>query len=180
MRAAYDIFRKKNDQSTKFHKMFYKHINCGCSFLNIYQDFVQNFVSTVLNDSKLIYQKTPTFRVHLCGNKAVGEFHKDSDYNHPINEINFFIPMTKAYNTNTIWIETKPGSEEYEPIDLEYGEAFMFNGGIYKHGNKINKTSRTRVGFDFRVINSKEYRPNTKSSLNFKRKFIIGEYYEQL
>ena len=35
------------------------------------------------------YQVIPTFRIGLPGNKFVGEYHKDSKYNHQSYELNF-------------------------------------------------------------------------------------------
>ena len=70
--------------------------------------------------------------------------------------------------------------KDYFPINLRYGELFIFNGGIYNHGNKINITGKTRVGFDFRIILSKDYSASNSSSLNIKKRFIIGEYYDCL
>jgi hypothetical protein len=35
------------------------------------------------SDLNFLYQRIPTFRVQLPDNEAVGEFHRDSDYNPP-------------------------------------------------------------------------------------------------
>ena len=40
---------------------------------------------------KIVYQAKPTLRVQFPGNKAVGGWHRDRDYNHPIDEINFWV-----------------------------------------------------------------------------------------
>ena len=42
----------------------------------------------------------------------------------------------------------------------EYGQYCMFNGNKCTHGNKPNKTSLTRVSFDFRVIPISKYNPD--------------------
>ena len=179
-RKSYDVFERFNDQTTVYHETFYNSIHSGHKFIDMYEDFISDFVLDTLGLTEVVYQKIPTFRCHLCKNKAVGEFHKDSDYNHPKSEINFFVPVTDAIDTSTIWIETKPDKRDFRPINLKYGEIFIFNGGVYNHGNKLNETGKTRVGFDFRVIRPSEYTESDKTSLNVTRKFAIGGYYEKM
>lgn len=179
-RKRYKVFQRLNDQDTIYHKTFYNNIHNGHKFINVYENFISNFVLNALDLKEIIYQKIPTFRCHLCNNKAVGEFHKDSDYNHPKTEINFFVPVTDATDTSTIWIETEPDKRDFRPINLRYGQIFIFNGGIYNHGNMLNETEKTRVGFDFRVIKPSEYTESNKTSLNVTKKFAIGGYYEKM
>lgn len=176
-RKSYDVFKRMNDQETIFHETFYSKFHNNHKFVDVYENFISKFVIPNMKLETVIYQKVPTFRCHLEGNKAVGEFHKDSDYNHPKEEINFFVPLTEAKDTSTIWIESEPEKEDYRPINLKYGQVFIFNGGLYKHGNKVNETGKTRVGFDFRIIRPDEYTFSNKTSLNVVKKFIVGEYY---
>ncbi len=179
-RRVYEVFERKNDQKTIFHKTFYSSFHGNHEFVQTYESFIKTFVAPLLQDEHLIYQKVPTFRCHLVNNKAVGEFHKDSDYNHPKSELNFFVPVTDSKGSSTIWIESTPDKGDYAPVNLEYGELFTFYGGLYSHGNKINNTGKTRVGFDFRVILSKDYVASPETSLNVKKRFIVGEYYDRL
>ena len=178
--VQYDVFVRENDQSSVFHKKFYENCDIDSRFDDLYKDFIKNFVSSFLEDENLVYQHRPSLRVHLNHNKAVGEFHKDSDYNHPIEEVNFFVPMTVSSETSTIWVESEPNKRDFRPINLKYGEIFVFSGGVLNHGNLINQTEQTRVSFDYRVIKSKNYKENDFKSVNSSRKFIIGEYYDKL
>lgn len=178
--AEYDVFVRENDQSSVFHKKFYEKCDLNNEFDDLYENFIRNFISPVLSDKNLVYQKRPSFRVHLNGNKAVGEFHKDSDYNHPIEEINFFVPVTISNETSTIWVESKPNKRDFRPINLKYGQILLFSGGILNHGNLINQTGQTRVSFDYRVIKSENYKENSFESVNSSKKFVIGEYYDKL
>ena len=171
---------RENDQKTDYHKIFYKNCDLNNSFDELYKKFVKEYVSPMFEDDNIVYQKRPTFRIHLNNNKAVGEFHRDSDYNHPLEEINIFIPMTESRDANTIWVEKFIDSEDFEPINLKYGQAFVFNGGLLTHGNKVNTTNQTRVSFDFRVIRSNDYKNGFHSSINSNQKFEIGSYYERL
>ena len=51
----------------------------------------KNFQQQNIVGTKLIYQRKPTLRIHLPENKSVGGFHRDRDYNHPIEEINIWL-----------------------------------------------------------------------------------------
>lgn len=51
-----------------------------------YLKFIKDFIRPLFNNETLVYQKVPTFRVHLDNNVSVGEVHKDSDYGHAKNE----------------------------------------------------------------------------------------------
>ena len=83
------------------------------------------------------------------------------------------------YDTNTLYVETMPRLEEYEPILLKAGNCICFNGNKCKHFNKINKTGKTRVSFDFRVLPLKYYNKlYSVKSITTKQKFIKGGYYK--
>ena len=179
---------EENDQSLLIYEALYR-IDNGFDlnsnkefgvFLNTYKKFV-NYLSSVIFEERLIYQRRPTLRVHFPESKAVGVFHRDRDYNHPIEEINIWVPITSAFKTNSIWIESKYGKEDYRPINLKYGEAVIFDSGL-KHGNKINLENLTRLSFDFRVIpeskweNIKTIKP--KSSISQNLKLELNDYYD--
>lgn len=179
------IFEIGADSNTIFHNKFYERLNNGWNeFIDLYKFFVIDLVSKhdKLKFETIFFQKTPTFRVHLPNNVAVGKFHSDSEFNHPIGEVNYIIPITKMYGTNTIWCESHVDLSDYHPIPrLEFGDLFEFNGNQLKHGNLINKTNKTRISMDFRVISKKNYDNSKRNySLTTKKRFEIGEYYEKL
>jgi hypothetical protein len=176
-----NLLSEGNDQSTFYHRQFYFNLDNDedKKFKKLYDKFIIEFISPLFED-RFIYQTYPTFRIHYKKNIAVFEFHKDKDYNHNPKTINFFLPLTKCYDTNTIWIETEENKEDYSPIICEYGNLIMFDGANLKHGNKINETEQTRVSFDFRVLLEKDYIPNEKNSKSKNKKLIIGEYYQKL
>jgi hypothetical protein len=97
------------DQATQFHKKFYDMANGPqCAFMEAYQKFVR-YIRPFFGESKFLYQRIPTFRVHLPNNKAVGgRSHRDVDYNHPKDEINIVVPLTSMFGTNSIFTETRP------------------------------------------------------------------------
>lgn len=175
-----------DDQSYGLYNYLYK-IDDGYSkekyktrstFLNLYDEFIQYIKGFHFDNRPIIYQSKPTLRVHLPNNKAVGAFHKDREYNHPVDEINFWLPITDTRETSTIWIETELESNEYKPWNLNYGEYLIFDSGLM-HGNKVNNENSTRLSFDFRIIEKSifSYNAEVKSSVKQNIDFKVGEYY---
>jgi len=183
-----EVVNVENDQSMPIYKILYKidkgydlnNSNQSGIFLNTYKDFVHHLSSTIFKE-KLIYQRKPTLRIHLPENKSVGGFHRDRDYNHPIEEINIWVPITSAFNTNTVWIESEFDKADYSPMNLNFGQAVIFDSGL-THGNKVNIENSTRMSFDFRVIPAskwkKDKKQKTKMSLNQNLKFDTNDYYD--
>jgi hypothetical protein len=170
----YEIFSRETDQSTKWHKLFYDNFS---EFNDLYFKFIKEFIKPLFGGEEIVYQKIPTFRVHLVNNLSVGEFHKDSDYGHSTNEINFWLPFVDTFSTNTIWVESSPGLKDYASKSLDYGEVLKFDGANLFHGNKINDTDITRVSIDFRVLKYSDFVPSENTSINTNVKFDIGGYF---
>ena len=64
------VFERKNDQNTKYHKLYYDWIRQDNSKL-LYENFI-NEVVRPLYDESIVYQAIPTFRVCYPNNIAVG------------------------------------------------------------------------------------------------------------
>ena len=178
----YEHFERETDQSTIWHKSFYKKIRSEETFDFIYQKFLLEVIKPRYNET-IVYQKIPTFRVHLPGNVSVGEFHKDKHYRNvewaeKVRETNYYLPLTKAYGTNTIWAETEEDKGDFKPFNSDYGECIEWNASNLTHGNKDNLTTNTRVSFDFRVIPKSRYIESSHLTINTKIPFGIGGYYE--
>lgn len=173
----YEVYKKGTDQSTIWHEKFYKNKEI---FLSIYEKLIKNIIKPIFNE-QIVYQKIPTFRVHLVKNLGVFEFHKDRQYQHNQEEINFFLPITDAYDTNTIWVESEEDKGDYAPMNTNYGQLVMWNGSYLTHGNKINETSNTRVSVDFRIVPISKWKEEENAgSIYMKTKFNIGGYYNLL
>jgi hypothetical protein len=171
------VLTREKDQSTEFHRAYYDRFDH--KFERIYERFLIDVVQPYIGED-IIYQRIPTFRIHLPGNIAVGEFHRDRDYSHADGEINFWVPMTRAWETNTVWIESSEEAADFRPYPLEVGEVLVFDGVNLAHGNKLNETGKTRVSFDFRVIPRSHYAPRTDVTINTGVKFEIGGYFAEL
>ena len=172
------LFEDKTfDQSTGIHKHFYKIYENNDNFLNLYKEFLKDVVQPHIGGS-IVYQARPTFRICLPGNKAVGEWHKDSDYNHQRSEITWWLPFTDAFGNNTVWAESEEDKGDYEPLRVDFGEVLVWKSSYLRHGNKPNNTGVSRVSMDFRVIPHEEYKSIEASSSHMKLKFELGSYYE--
>tara|TARA_B110000003_G_scaffold129903_1_gene131921 strand:- start:12904 stop:13614 length:711 start_codon:yes stop_codon:yes gene_type:complete len=189
-----NLFTNENDDATKFHDMFYKKLNSGWDELEqTYKNFIKMVMVDIFNKDSIIYQSSPTFRVQLPNNIAVGGnkndtperygWHKDTDseYNHPPFEKNFIIPLTNSKDTASVYIETYPNSDEFKSANMQVGKFFQFAGGECVHGNKRNVTGKSRISLDFRIVLKEDYdEEHSKSSKLRDKKFVVGGYYNQI
>jgi hypothetical protein len=176
-----EVFSREKDQSTKWHLLYYTWTRTT-NFIELYDKFILEIVKPLYNED-IVYQAIPTFRIAYPNNIAVGEFHKDKFYRDvnwatDVDEDNFFLPFTDAFNTNTIWVESEEDKGDFSPMNCNYSELIQWDGSNLTHGNVINKTGKTRISVDFRVIKYSNYKPSEYGSINTKTKFQIGEYYK--
>jgi hypothetical protein len=167
---------KTHDQSTAIHKHFYSLYDGDSPFLELYHEFLREVVLPCVGEG-IVFQAKPTFRICLPDNLAVGEWHKDSDYDHPRSELSWWLPLTDAYGTNTVWSETEEDKGDFQPIDVEFGEVLNWKSAVLQHGNKTNETGVSRVSLDFRVIPFKDYAASSSASSHMNLKFEVGGYY---
>lgn len=173
------------ESSTKFHKSFYEKLREPWSeFVKLYRSFIAEQISShVCGDCDFIFQKLPSFRVHLPDEKAIHKVHYDSDedHRHPLGELNVFLPMTKCLPNNTLWAESEPGKGDFSPMLLSYGEYAIWNGNECAHYNESNTEEKTRVSLDFRLMPTDRYDPNySRESYTSTTKFLLGDYYDKL
>jgi len=176
-----EVFIREKDQSTTYHKKYYEWARTE-EFTKLYEQFILEIVRPLYNED-IVYQAIPTFRIAYPNNIAVGEFHKDKFYRDinwaiDVDEDNFYLPFTDAFDTNTIWVESEEDKGDFTPMNCKYGELIQWDGSNLTHGNKINKTGKTRISVDFRVMKYSNYKPSEHGSINTKSKFQIGEYYK--
>lgn len=178
-----ELFTQKNDSATFLHEIFYArlHKDGWPGLLDTYKQFICEVIKPIMGEDELIYQATPTFRVHIPGNLAVGAFHRDKDYNHPPHEINFIIPLTKAFESNTLIAESEPDKLDFRQIEMKPGQLLQFDGNSCLHGSLPNKTGVTRVSMDFRVMKLQDHNTEYQTkSMTRKMKFVVGGYYERI
>ena len=123
------------------------------SFDQIFENYCL-FVSDVIVDKigKITsYQSPPSFRFHYCG-LGSSVFHKDRDFGVEEGRLNIWVPLTKVWGNNSLWVESKIGAKDFKPITMRPGQFLVFDGVNLAHGSKINTTNSSRISFDFRVM----------------------------
>lgn len=169
------------DNNSSFHTLFYGKMRPS-SFIACYRQFICVVIRQLIGEP-IIYQKYPTLRIHIPNGKGVAAYHIDSDYNHPVDEFNIWIPFTFAKDTRSIWIESAPGKKDYNPQQVFYGQFLTFEGGKLSHGNEVNMTDETRVSIDFRIIPRSLWKPSDMKGLAYgKIRDVNGDdsYYAQM
>merc|ERR1712118_250209 len=118
-----------------------------------YHDFLRSIVLPILGTTAAAFEKVPLLRTHLPGEGTSGSAHRDEQSGHAACEINFWIPLTPAYGTNSLIAESRRGSEDFHAFEVKGpGQFVHFHGSQVWHYTVPNTTGATRVSFDFRVI----------------------------
>lgn len=128
-------------------------------FIRTYERFIVEWVAPQLGNEPLLYQRKPILRVVLPGSVAPTQCHCDADYYHDANELNFWVPLSKVSGSNSLYSESEPGKGDYKAFEAGPGEAVRFWGNRCRHYTVPNDSERTRVSFDFRVIQERHFRP---------------------
>ena len=136
-------------------------------------------------DREVLFQVKPNFRCHVPGTgHLLVHKHRDADYHHQPNEVNFWLPLTPCFGANTVWCESNPGAEDYAPFECNFGEVIRFWGHSCAHFTVPNDTDHTRVSIDFRIIPDKNrlYRETYEKSHRSDglMRFADGAYFETM
>eukprot|EP00603_Paraphysomonas_imperforata_P009801 CAMPEP_0114477076 /NCGR_PEP_ID=MMETSP0104-20121206/15141_1 /TAXON_ID=37642 ORGANISM="Paraphysomonas imperforata, Strain PA2" /NCGR_SAMPLE_ID=MMETSP0104 /ASSEMBLY_ACC=CAM_ASM_000202 /LENGTH=907 /DNA_ID=CAMNT_0001651941 /DNA_START=12 /DNA_END=2735 /DNA_ORIENTATION=+ len=100
---------------------------------------------------EIYYQAFPCIRVVQPDEFSIGP-HADVAYGHHPCSINYYLPLTHIGGASSLFLESRPGSEDWHPIVGKYGHVKHFSGAMCAHWTTENKTSSTRVSLDFRMI----------------------------
>jgi hypothetical protein len=180
-----NIIDEETAQSTFYHKKFYSAAKSDNALSDLYGKFVKDFIQNLFEEP-ILYQSFPAIRIHYKNSFAAFNYHKDKEYriaaedkNLVKHEINFFLPLTNAYDTNTFWLETKEDVGDYYPVEGSYGDLITFDGANLRHGNKPNLTGQVRVSFDFRILPERIYQKHYGTINHTNSTFVIGEKYKK-
>ena len=169
---------RPGDERRAFHQM--KKSPEYEAFMSAYRDFVRIEVAPLCGDpTGVVYQSPPTIRVSMPSRAPTIQPHCDSQYpRHQNSEINFWVPVTRAFGNNTLHVESSPGAEDYHPIDMDVGQFLRFNGYNCRHYTHPNDTGHTRVSFDFRVVPTSLYKEYVSEGATGRKrdKGKIGDY----
>ena len=152
-----------NDRQSIFVKDFYNYYDTNPSIKKKYYEFIETQLKPLYNNEKLVVQKAPNIRFHLPFNSNIGRLetdpdeniiglHCDSEFGHPTEEQNIIISVTDMFDTNSLYYEKKPDSQEsydsYENLQLQKNNVWIGNLNKCKHYNKINLTkNKNKHGF---------------------------------
>jgi hypothetical protein len=115
----------------------------------------------------------------------MGKMHHDCDYHHQPSELNFWLPLSPVFSTNSLWAESAPDKGDFRPFEMTPGEYVRFYGNKCRHMTFPNDTGKTRVSLDFRAVSEtsgghdptfhKGVRRGVKA--RFQNVFDIGGFY---
>ncbi len=118
-------------------------------FYKVYHQWIADVIAPHYSN-RISYSKHPKMRVHLAGTGTVSDFHRDVDVTGRADQVNCYLPFTDVFEGSTLYCETEYNSNVYEPLNLKYGEALLWDGGMLRHGTYFNHTDNSRVSCDFR------------------------------
>lgn len=138
-----------------FHESYDKFVTMFCipllhSFA-MKEGLLQNTSPTASTKIVYRYQAFPCIRVVRPGEASVDP-HCDVADGHSIGNLNFHIPLTPSYGTNSLYTESHVGREDWHPLTAKsVGLGYLFDGARCVHFGMENTTPVTRVSIDFRV-----------------------------
>jgi hypothetical protein len=178
------------DRNSIFVKRFHEYVDKYTRFNETYLHFIRQHILPLYPDeTKIVIQKTPNIRFSLPNNAAIGYdpkdpeniigVHCDGDFGHHSEEMNYIIPITHMFGSNSIFYEPSINSDihptQFENLVLNTNQFAQAYFNKLRHCNKINQTNSTRISFDIRIIPYSKYEEN----LDYFRgtKFELGKYY---
>ena len=89
-----------------------------------YDDFVLNVcaprMASILDCDCIYYQAFPCVRMVQPDEFSIGP-HADVAYGHHPCSVNFYVPLTEIGGSSALFLESRPGSEDWHPIKGEFG-----------------------------------------------------------
>lgn len=118
---------------------------CAPLLRSLVFDCVQELVGPIRS-----CQELAMMRVNFHGSRAILRFHNDREYGQLPRVVNLWLPITRVHGSNSMYVESSPGRSDFAPVELDYGQAFLFYGTELLHGTLDNLSGGTRITFDFR------------------------------
>ena len=144
--------------------------------------FAETYIAPLLDGQRYLIKRQPTLNIVIPNQEAVGRrlpFHQGIFYDNGRGQGTIWMPLTRCYDSNSMWIagledsrkltkiaiEEKLSAEVFDlystlesiPVTLEPGQAHLFSQE-HIHGNINNLTDITRFAIDWHVlIEGEEY-----------------------
>lgn len=184
-----------SDRKSVFLKNYYHFVDSNSDFSDYYQGFIREYILPLFpEETALLYQATPNLRISFPGSSAIGRrpatdpsediigLHTDGELGHGTEEVNFIVPITNMFGTNSIYYENTVDSSldpyDYENLVLVNDHFFQCQFNKLKHYNRINDTGKTRISLDLRVIPSSKYKEDESiTSFSAHKKMKLGGYF---
>ena len=117
-------------------------------FQEVFDRFVRQVcvphLASFFDCDEMFYQAFPCVRVVQPKEFSIGP-HSDLSYGHSPFSTNFYVPLTKIEKSSSaVFLETRPGSEDWHPILGDYGFIKHFAGGVCTHWTTENMCAVTR------------------------------------
>jgi hypothetical protein len=126
------------------------------SFEYIYKKFIKDIIKPFITLKRLYYNKIPNIFFNIP-NKIINTVYSNNFIDN--GQLTIILPITKMYDTNTIWI----GQENPEPLDMDYGQFAILDQSNKYIEYPINKTNTTSIYISFNV--SKKINTTLKNNL---------------
>jgi hypothetical protein len=163
-------------------------------------DFAEEYIAPLIGNSKYLIKRQPTLNLVIPNQSQAGRrlpFHQGIFYDNGRGQGTIWMPLTKCYESNTMWvmdletsrdltkkvIENKWSVEQFEkecvdksfPVTLEPGQAHLF-AQEHIHGNIENTTPITRLAIDWHILLEGEEYHRRYPGAFFR---LPGDYVEQ-
>ena len=141
-----------------------------------FDSFAKTYIAPLLGDKRYLIKRRPTLNLVIPNQERLGRklpFHQGIFYKNGRGQGTIWMPLTKAYDTNSMYvvstnssrritkalIENEWSQKTFEeeclavasPVNLEVGQAHLFHQEIL-HGNVNNETDITRMAIDWHVL----------------------------
>jgi len=156
----------------------------GARLRGAYRQMVEQVIAPHVGDAygcdRVLFQAEPALRMQPPSTQRIGFPHTDSIYFHQRGQVNFWIPATRTFGTNTLWAESAPSRGDYHPFVAEPGQVVRFYGNSCVHFTLPNDTDFTRVSLDARAVPGPCFDPDPPEARRDGRAlFAIGGYYAE-
>ena len=138
--------------------------------------FAETYIAPILEGKKYLIKRRPTLNLVVPNQERLGRklpFHQGIFYNNGRGQGTIWMPLTKTYDTNSMYvvatresrritkalINNQWSQKKFEdacletayPVELDIGQAHLFHQEII-HGNVNNETGVTRMAIDWHIL----------------------------
>lgn len=152
------------------------------TFQKMFDDFAEEYIKPLIDNKRYLIKRYPTLNL-VIPNQTIHArklpFHQGIFYNNGRGMRTIWMPLTKCWSTNSMYIASLEDSRKLtkkvlaerinyknfeeeclkisKPVELEPGQAHLFHQE-HIHGNVNNETNKTRLAIDWHVlIEDEEY-----------------------